>query len=54
MTLGVAIPVALLVLGITTWLVVGRALRPVESMRREVDEVTAANLSPTARSGRQR
>lgn len=44
-TLGVAIPVALLVLGVTTWLVVGRALRPVESMRREVDTVTAQNLS---------
>lgn len=44
-TLGVAIPVALLVLGVTTWLVVGRALRPVESMRREVDTVTAQSLS---------
>ncbi|KPG87724.1 hypothetical protein AEQ27_01670 [Frigoribacterium sp. RIT-PI-h] len=44
-TLGVAIPVALVVLGVTTWLVVGRALRPVESMRREVDTVTAQNLS---------
>jgi len=44
-TLGVAIPVALLVLGVTTWLVVGRALRPVESMRREVDGVTAQSLS---------
>jgi signal transduction histidine kinase len=45
LTLGVAVPVALLVLGVTTWFVVGRALRPVESMRREVAEVTAANLS---------
>ena len=44
-TLGVAIPVALLVLGVTTWLVVGRALLPVESMRREVDTVTAQSLS---------
>ncbi|MBF4602138.1 HAMP domain-containing protein [Frigoribacterium sp. VKM Ac-1396] len=44
-TLGIAIPVALLVLGVTTWLVVGRALRPVESMRREVDSVTAQSLS---------
>ena len=43
-TLGVAIPVALLVLAVTTWLVVGRALRPVEAMRREVDAVTAAQL----------
>jgi len=43
-TLGVAVPVALLVLGVTTWFVVGRALRPVEAMRREVDEVTAARL----------
>ena len=45
LTLGVAVPVALLVLGVTTWFVVGRALRSVESMRREVAEVTAANLS---------
>ncbi|NRD27343.1 HAMP domain-containing histidine kinase [Frigoribacterium sp. VKM Ac-2836] len=44
-TLGIAIPVALLVLGVTTWLVVGRALRPVESMRRQVDSVTAQSLS---------
>ncbi|MBD8728809.1 HAMP domain-containing histidine kinase [Frigoribacterium sp. CFBP 13707] len=43
-TLGVAVPVALVVLGVTTWFVVGRALRPVEAMRREVDEVTAARL----------
>ncbi|QNE45296.1 HAMP domain-containing histidine kinase [Frigoribacterium sp. NBH87] len=43
-TLGVAVPVALVVLGVTTWFVVGRALRPVEAMRREVDEVTATRL----------
>nr|WP_256415645.1 HAMP domain-containing sensor histidine kinase [Frigoribacterium sp. CFBP 13712] len=31
-------------MAVTTWLVVGRALRPVEAMRREVDAVTAAQL----------
>ncbi|WP_423919907.1 sensor histidine kinase [Frigoribacterium sp. 2-23] len=43
-TLGIAVPVALVVLGVTTWLVVGRALRPVESMRRDVADITAASL----------
>ncbi len=32
-------PMLLAVVGIITWLVVGRALRPIEAMRREVDEV---------------
>lgn len=43
-TLGVAVPVAVLVLGLTTWFVVGRALRPVEAMRREADGIDAARL----------
>ncbi|MET0932603.1 MAG: ATP-binding protein [Mycetocola sp.] len=40
----VALPVLLLFVALTTWFVVGRALRPVERMRREVDDVTSANL----------
>lgn len=40
----VSIPVLVALLAITTWIVVGRALRPVERMREEVDEVTASRL----------
>ncbi|ROQ39840.1 signal transduction histidine kinase [Frondihabitans sp. PhB188] len=44
-TLGVVIPILLLVMAATTWLVVGRSLRPVEQMRLEVEGITAARLS---------
>ncbi|MCU1404739.1 MAG: Signal transduction histidine kinase [Glaciihabitans sp.] len=40
----VSLVVLLGVLAATTWIVAGRALRPVEAMRREVDAVTATNL----------
>ena len=39
-----AVPLLIGVVALLTWLVVGRALAPVERMRREVDAVTAANL----------
>jgi len=39
-----AVPLLLGVVALLTWLVVGRALAPVERMRREVDTVTASNL----------
>ncbi|RLP70289.1 HAMP domain-containing protein [Mycetocola manganoxydans] len=42
--LAIALPVLLAFVALTTWFVVGRALRPVERMRREVDDVTSANL----------
>ena len=42
--LAVAVPLVILLVAATTWIVVGRALRPVERMRREVDEVTASRL----------
>lgn len=42
--LAVATPLLLGVVALTTWFVVGRALSPVERMRREVDEVTATSL----------
>ena len=42
--LAVALPLVILIVAATTWIVVGRALRPVERMRREVDEVTASRL----------
>ena len=41
--LGVAAPAALVLLAITVWLAVGRALRPVESMRREAEGITSAH-----------
>ncbi|HEX7133944.1 MAG TPA: HAMP domain-containing sensor histidine kinase [Iamia sp.] len=40
----VGIPVLLLVVAATTWIVTGRALRPVEAIRREVDAITDAEL----------
>lgn len=42
--LAVAIPVLLAVIAGTSWLLVGRSLRPVEAMRRQVAEITAAQL----------
>ncbi|MBA3743044.1 HAMP domain-containing sensor histidine kinase [Sporichthya sp.] len=42
LTLG--LPVLVLLVGATTWFIVGRALRPVDAIRREVDEVSAAQL----------
>lgn len=38
------LPMLLLVVGGTTWLVVGRALRPVERIRRDVEEITGTRL----------
>ena len=40
----VGIPLLLLLVGVTTWLVVGRALAPVAAIRREVDAISAAEL----------
>jgi len=42
--LAVGLPVLLLVVAVTTWRVVGRALAPVEAIRAEVDEISAAEL----------
>ncbi|MGY4857774.1 sensor histidine kinase [Cryobacterium sp. AP23] len=39
-----AVPLLIGVVAVLTWIVVGRALTPVERMRREVDAVTATNL----------
>jgi signal transduction histidine kinase len=38
------VPIVLLAVGATTWYVVGRALRPVETMRAEVAEISATAL----------
>lgn len=42
--LAVGIPVVLLVVAVTTWLVVTRALAPVEEIRREVSRISDAQL----------
>jgi signal transduction histidine kinase len=39
-----AMPLQLLVVGIVTWLVVGRALQPVEAIRADVDAISARDL----------
>ena len=41
--LSVAVPAAVLLLGVAVWVSVGRALRPVESMRREAARITTAH-----------
>jgi len=40
----VGLPVLLAIAGATTWLVVGRALAPVDAIRREVEEISATQL----------
>jgi signal transduction histidine kinase len=42
--LAAAVPLLMAVVALLTWIVVGRALSPVERMRREVDAVTATSL----------
>ena len=41
----VGIPLLLLLVAATTWIVTGRALRPVEAIRREVDAITEAEMA---------
>ena len=43
--LAVAVPLLVALVALTSWLVVGRALAPVERMRRQVDAVTATTLT---------
>ncbi|MEV1130252.1 ATP-binding protein [Agromyces sp. NPDC049794] len=43
--LAVSVPLLVALVALTAWLVVGRALAPVERMRRQVDAVTAASLA---------
>jgi signal transduction histidine kinase len=40
----IGLPVLLMLVAVTTWLAVGRALGPVDAIRREVDEISAAQL----------
>ncbi len=41
----ISFPLLMLLLGVTTWVVTGRALRPVESIRREVERIGAEDLN---------
>ncbi|SFR27842.1 Signal transduction histidine kinase [Lentzea waywayandensis] len=43
--LSIIVPILLVAVGGTSWLVVGRALRPVEAIRERVTEITASQLS---------
>jgi signal transduction histidine kinase len=40
----IGLPLLLVVVAVTTWVMVGRALAPVDAIRREVDEISAAQL----------
>jgi len=40
----IAVPILTVLVGLVTWLVGGRVLRPVERMRSQADEITGANL----------
>ncbi|MFC5994865.1 sensor histidine kinase [Pseudonocardia hispaniensis] len=40
----IGLPILLLIVAVLTWVLVGRALRPVESIRREVDEISSTAL----------
>ena len=42
--LGAGLPAMLLVVAITAWIIIGRALAPVEAIRSEVDAISAAEL----------
>jgi signal transduction histidine kinase len=42
--LSVGLPLLLAVVGVTTWWMVGRALAPVDAVRREVDTISASQL----------
>lgn len=50
-TLGIAVPVVVLLVGAVVWTVTGRALRPVERLRRQVDSITAEDLSRRVDAG---
>lgn len=51
-SLAVAIPLLGLVVGIISWIVIGRTLRPVAAIRREVETIATANLDRRVPTGR--
>ena len=48
----IAVPLVIALVALTSWFVVGRALSPVERMRRQVDGVTASTLAAAHRRAR--
>ena len=46
----IGLPLLVAVVALTTWFAVGRVLAPVEAIRREVDEISAAQLHRRVRS----
>ncbi|MGB3735802.1 MAG: ATP-binding protein [Ilumatobacter sp.] len=51
-SLAVAVPLLGLLVGIISWIVIGRTLRPVETIRREVDTIATTNLDRRVPAGR--
>lgn len=51
MLLVVAVPLMVLLVGLVVWVVTGRALRPVERLRRQVDRIEASDLSRRVDAG---
>ena len=51
-SLAVAIPLLGLFVGIISWIVIGRTLRPVEAIRRQVETIATANLDQRVPTGR--
>lgn len=49
--LAVAVPLVVALVGVVVWIVTGRALRPVERLRRQVDSITAEELSRRVDAG---
>lgn len=47
----VAVPLMVLLVGLVVWVVTGRALRPVERLRRQVDRIEASDLSRRVDAG---
>lgn len=51
-SLAIAIPLLGLLIGIISWIVIGRTLRPVETIRREVETIATADLDRRVPVGR--
>lgn len=49
--LAIAVPLVVLLVGAVVWIVTGRALRPVDRLRRQVDAITAEELSRRVDAG---
>lgn len=47
----IAVPLVIVLVGVVVWIVTGRALRPVERLRRQVDSISAEDLSRRVDAG---